>query len=135
MILHVKEKSASYKISNSKEVMKDFEELGESDQESFHILGCNIQNQPILKECIGLGGMNFCPIDIKIIFKRLLVAGCSSFFCIHNHPTGVIKPSQEDKNITENIKKAADILDIKFIDHLIIGDKGNYFSFADERLL
>ncbi|MDT0678512.1 JAB domain-containing protein [Zunongwangia sp. F117] len=53
----------------------------------------------------------------------------------HNHPSGTLHPSEPDKALTQKIKKAGELLDIKVLDHLILTPEGDYFSFADEGLL
>ncbi|CAL66206.1 protein containing domain of DNA repair protein RadC [Christiangramia forsetii KT0803] len=53
----------------------------------------------------------------------------------HNHPSGTLKPSETDKRLTEKIRKAGELLDIKILDHLILTPDGDYFSFADSGIL
>ncbi|MCM8773634.1 MAG: DNA repair protein RadC [Candidatus Omnitrophica bacterium] len=73
------------------------------------------------------------PIIREIIFKALQNFS-ASIICIHNHPSGEPEPSQEDKDFTKQIKDASEIMQIKLLDHIIIGDN-KYFSFADEGLI
>ena len=54
---------------------------------------------------------------------------------VHNHPSGTLRPSEADKQLTLKIKAGADFLDIKILDHIIINPKGDYYSFADEGIL
>jgi DNA repair protein RadC len=72
--------------------------------------------------------------DPKIIFHIALQHQASSIILAHNHPSGNLKPSQQDIDLTRKIHQAGRILDIGVLDHLIITD-GGYFSFADEELL
>ncbi|HRO72609.1 MAG TPA: JAB domain-containing protein [Saprospiraceae bacterium] len=58
----------------------------------------------------------------------------SAIILCHNHPSGNLKPSNEDINLTKRVKEAAALLDIRILDHIIIGDM-NYYSFADEGML
>jgi len=66
--------------------------------------------------------------------KKAIEVGATGLILVHNHPSGTLKPSQADKQITEKLKQAGISLDIKVLDHLIITEKA-YFSFADEALL
>jgi len=68
------------------------------------------------------------------VLKNALETGATALILVHNHPSGTLKPSEADKQITQKLKGAALSLDIKVLDHLIITEK-DYFSFADESLL
>lgn len=86
--------------------------------------------------CIGIsnistGGVSACIVDPKIVFATALKARASSIVLAHNHPSGNLKPSQADINLTQKLRQAGDLLDIKFNDHLILTPL-KYYSFADE---
>lgn len=86
----------------------------------------------ILKKVkIGQGGINSSPADIRLIFKTALMETATGFILCHNHPSGNIKPSAQDNALTEQVKKAAKIMDITMLDHIILTD-GAYYSYADE---
>lgn len=81
-----------------------------------------------------MGGVSGTVVDAKLIFKKALdVLACSIIFC-HNHPSGNLKPSQADIDITRKLKKAGESLEIAVLDHLIISEMG-FYSFADEGIL
>jgi DNA repair protein RadC len=63
-----------------------------------------------------------------------LAHGSTALILVHNHPSGTLQPSQADKTITQKLKNAGDLLDIKILDHIIVTEK-TYFSFADEGIL
>ena len=71
---------------------------------------------------------------MRLLFKNALSFGAVSFILAHNHPSGTLKPSEADINITKRIKSGATTLDLKLLDHLIITEK-TYYSFADEGIL
>ena len=73
-------------------------------------------------------------VDVRLVLKLALERGAVSLILAHNHPSGGLRPSQADKDITTKLKVAAASLDIKVLDHLIITEN-SYFSFADEGLL
>ena len=73
-------------------------------------------------------------VSIRSIFSRAILCNANSIIVAHNHPSGIVKPSHEDISITRRIKEASEILDIKLIDHIIIGED-SYYSFKNEGLL
>ena len=108
--------------------------LSDLDHEQFWIMLLNNANKVIKLEKIGVGGMTGTTADPKKIFKCALENNAASVMLCHNHPSGNIFPSTADKQITNNLVKAGQLLEIKILDHIIIGND-NYFSFADEGLL
>lgn len=102
-------------------------------QEKVMILHLNSKNKLIKHEFISEGGLNQSLIDPKILFKKALIQNASGIILVHNHPSGDSTPSQEDITITQKIKNACQNLDIRFLDHLIIGDK--YTSLFDQDLM
>ncbi|PKP11810.1 MAG: hypothetical protein CVU09_02955 [Bacteroidetes bacterium HGW-Bacteroidetes-4] len=123
------------KITCSNDAFELFQPLlGDLPHEEFWVAYLNRANALIDKERISTGGITGTVIDVKIILKHGIEKLASSLILVHNHPSGNIQPSQNDKTITEKIKTAALPLDIQVIDHLIIGDT-SYLSFADEGLL
>ena len=108
--------------------------LSDLDHEQFWIMLLNNANKVIKLEKIGVGGMTGTTADPKKIFKCALENNAASVMLCHNHPSGNIFPSNADNQITNNLVKAGQLLEIKILDHIIIGND-NYFSFADEGLL
>ena len=108
--------------------------LSDLNHEQFWIMLLNNANKVIKLEKIGVGGMAGTTADPKKIFKSALENNAASVMLCHNHPSGNVIPSNADKQITNNIVKAGQFLEIKILDHIIIGND-NYFSFADEGLL
>ena len=108
--------------------------LSDLDHEQFWIMLLNNANKVIKLEKIGVGGMTGTTADPKKIFKSALENNAASVMLCHNHPSGNVIPSNADKQITNNLVKAGQFLEIKILDHIIIGND-NYFSFADEGLL
>ena len=103
-------------------------------REAFVCLFLNKRNNTVGHAIISLGGINGTVIDNKIIFQHALLCNASCIILSHNHPSGEIGPSEADKFLTKKIKKAGEIMDIKVLDHIILGET-NYYSFADEGLL
>jgi DNA repair protein RadC len=108
--------------------------LGDLDHEEFWLLMLNRANKVLGRFKVSQGGLSGTVIDTRIILKKALDNLASSIIVCHNHPSGNNQPSDADVKITEKLKKAAEMLEIKLLDHVIIADK-SYFSFADEGLI
>lgn len=119
-------------VTSSKDVFDIFNaKIGDLPYEEFWMLHLNRANKIVGEDLISRGGVAGTVADSKLIFKKALdKLSCSIIFC-HNHPSGNLKPSQQDINLTKKLKEAAALLDISVLDHLIVSDMG-YYSFADE---
>lgn len=102
--------------------------------EEFWILLLNRANQVIKKERISSGGVTGTVVDPKIVFKAALEHLACGIVLAHNHPSGNLKASQEDLALTQKLKDAGNLLDIRLLDHLIITN-GGFLSFSDEGIL
>lgn len=100
-------------------------------QEEFHILFLSRANKVKGVYKLSKGGVTGTVVDNKLVFGVALKTGATSLILAHNHPSGNLKPSLADIDITKKIKKAGELLEIKLLDHLIITMEG-YYSFADE---
>ncbi len=100
-------------------------------REEFWIILLDRRSKVIAIEEIHIGGMSAMVVDPKIIFQKALERKASSVILSHNHPSGAPSPSMEDMRLTEKVKMAGNYIDIKVLDHIIIGE-GAYYSFADE---
>lgn len=83
---------------------------------------------------IASGGIDTTVADVRTIMRKLLEVGATNFAIVHNHPSGCVIPSSADKKLTEAVRDAAKLFNIRLIDHVIIGS-GSYYSFADEGLM
>jgi DNA repair protein RadC len=108
--------------------------LGELPHEEFWIVYVNNSNRVLQTSQLSKGGITGTLVDVRLVYKTALKLGAVAIILVHNHPSGTLKPSEADKNLTQKLKKAGESLDIKVLDHLIITEK-SYFSFADENLL
>jgi len=81
------------------------------------------------------GGITGTLVDVRILFAVILKSVSTAVILLHNHPSGVLKPSEPDKRLTQKIKKAGELFDIKILDHIIINPDGEYYSFADNGIL
>jgi DNA repair protein RadC len=102
--------------------------------EVFAIVFLNKSNKVKHFEVISKGGINHTIVDPRIIFLKALEVQATSMVLCHNHPSGSLRPSRADEEITARLKSAGKLLDIEVVDHLIVSDEG-YYSFADEGMM
>lgn len=123
------------KIGSSKDAFNILSsKLSDLNHEEFWVLLLNRSNKVLKTERISIGGIHGTVVDPKIIFKLALENNSCGVILAHNHPSGSLIPSTEDKNITSKIINAGDFLEIKVLDHLIVAEN-KYFSFADNDLI
>lgn len=123
------------KIASSREVYEIMQPiLGDLPHEEFWILYLNNSNRIITKCQLSKGGITGTMVDVRLVLKKALEVGATALVLCHNHPSGTLKPSRADKDITEKLKSGASSVDIRVLDHLIITERA-YFSFADDNLL
>lgn len=123
------------KITGSKDVFNLMQPIiGDLSHEEFWVLFLNNSNKVLAKHQVSKGGMTATVVDVRLLFKQALELFSVAIIVCHNHPSGKLKPSDADLQLTQKIKNAGTTLDIKLLDHLIITEKA-YFSFADEGVL
>ena len=102
--------------------------------EEFWVLYLSRSNRIMYEQCISKGGIAGTVVDTKLILKRAIELLASSIILVHNHPSGNLQPSCEDENITDAIKQAGKLIDVRLVDHLIITPNA-YYSFLDHNHL
>lgn len=102
--------------------------------EEFVVVMLNRANEIIGKHVLSKGGVSGTVVDPKLVFKEAIEKLACGIILCHNHPSGNLKPSNEDIKLTKKIKEAGQFLEILVLDHIIIGGD-SYYSFADEGLL
>jgi DNA repair protein RadC len=125
-------------VKNSKKsfelILNEWEQETLQMQEEVKILLLNRSNKVLGIYSLAKGGLTSCIVDVRIILSIALKTLATGIILFHNHPSGNLKPSKADLDITKKLKNSCDLLDISLLDHLII-TKDNYFSFADEGLI
>jgi len=122
-------------IKSSKAVFEIMQPIiGDLSHEEFWVLYLNNSNKIIYRNQLSSGGITGTMVDVRLLFKKAVALSAIAIVLSHNHPSGSLKPSASDKNLTLKIQKAGEVLDIKVLDHLIITEK-EYFSFADNNLM
>lgn len=110
------------------------DEMRYLQKEHFRIVLLNTKNQIIVTEEISVGTLNASIVHPRDVFKAAIKRNSNSMILIHNHPSGDPTPSNEDINITNRLIDAGNIIGIKVLDHIIIGDN-RYISFKEKNLI
>ena len=108
--------------------------IGDIEREEFWVVYLNQSNRIIRKERLSSGGLTGTLVDVRLIMKWALLCNATGMVIAHNHPSGNENPSGEDNRITEQVKKAADTLNIRLLDHVII-TSNTYYSYVDNGML
>ena len=108
--------------------------LQDKDVEEFWILLMNQNHRLIKKMCIAHGGISEVSVDIRIIIREAVLVNATILAVCHNHPSGSLKPSQMDNDLTYSIQNACRLMRIRFLDHVIVTD-GAYYSYHEEGLV
>ncbi len=120
------------KIGSSRDAFKVIAPfLTDLHHEEFWLLLLNKACEVVAREKLSTGGSAGTVADVKLAFKIALDARASAIIAVHNHPSGNLKPSDADMDLTKKLKEAGKILDLPLLDHLIVSERG-YYSFADE---
>lgn len=104
--------------------------LQDCDVEEFWLLLMNQNNRLIKKVRISHGGITEVSVDIRIIMREAVLANATIIAVCHNHPSGNLRPSTADNDLTNQLQRACQLMRIHFMDHVILTD-GNYFSYRE----
>ncbi|MFT4838230.1 MAG: DNA repair protein RadC [Nonlabens sp.] len=120
------------KIKSSKDAFRIMQPIiGELPHEEFWVMLLDNAHKVLEKKNISIGGITGTLVDIRLVFKKAIEAGAVAMVLAHNHPSGTLQPSVQDKSLTNKLIEAGKLLDIKVLDHLIITQQ-SFYSFADE---
>lgn len=123
-------------ITSSKDIHRlIYPSLSDKDYEEFWVVLLNQANKVIFKTAISEGGQTSTVVDPRKVFKLAIDHKACSMILCHNHPSGNVKPSEQDIKLTKQIKEGGHFLDIQILDHIILGESDAYFSFADHGIL
>lgn len=133
---HLSETIASGPLLNASSDVKNFlkSELRHRQQEVFLMLYLNSQHALIAQEELFIGTINHAHIHPREVLKQVMHHNAAAILIAHNHPSGQSNPSQADLDITERLAQALMMIDVKVLDHLIVGE-GEVFSFAEQGLM
>lgn len=135
-------------IGNDKEVIINDSEalftymaplLADLDHEEFWVVFLSNRGKVLGRQRISMGGMTGTPVDVRILFRAAIECKAVKLMVVHNHPSGSLKASQEDKTLTHRIAEGGKLLDINLLEHIIIAigpsGKADYYSFHDNGYL
>jgi DNA repair protein RadC len=122
-------------VMHSKDIAEYLKaKLQHKKHEVFAVIFLNRSNKINHFEIVSEGGITGTVADPRIILKKALSHDAVSLVLCHNHPSGSVKPSRQDEDLTHKIKEAAKFFDIQVLDHIIVSEEG-YYSFADEGII
>ena len=110
------------------------EQLKDLDREQFIIACLNTKNEPTNISVVSVGTLNKAIVHPREVFKTAILSNAASIMAFHNHPSGETTPSQQDIQVTNRLYEAGELLGIKLLDHLIIGD-GTFTSLKEKDYL
>lgn len=105
-------------------------EMETYDREHLLLVCLNNRNQPINVSTVAIGGLSGATFEVASIYKTALLSNAKYIVLAHNHPSGDPSPSEDDFNATRKIREAGELLGIRLLDHIVVGN-GNYYSFAE----
>jgi len=135
---YVREKDVPYifeRATDPEAVVKQFKYLETRDREEFVTLHLDKGNRPICWDKVSVGTLSETLVSGHEVFKTALLSNASAIILIHAHPSGRVEPSPEDRSITTRLMEAGKLLDIRVLDHLILGGDSTFFSFREHGLI
>lgn len=115
--------------SEVREALRSFFEL--KDRELFVVLHLDASHRVTTAEVVTVGILNASLVHPREVFKAAILANAAAIICAHNHPSGDLKPSAEDRSVFENLRAAGDILRIRLLDFVIVGGNGFWSAIDD----
>ena len=141
----IREKKLSYSLTKENEVsspavaakiiLKTIQAAGQTDRENFIVLMLNVKNQLTGSNVVSQGSLTAATISPREVFKPAVIMNAAAIIIGHNHPSGDVTPSSEDKAVTDKLVMAGELLDIRVIDHVVVIETGEYYSFHENGLL
>jgi len=126
-----------YVINSSKDATRIAVENwdGIYHHESFRIMLLDAAHQVLGIQTVSTGGVASTVVDLKICIQAAVLGNATLVIAMHNHPSGTMRPSENDEKLTARLKRAFESVDISMLDHVIVGGSGEYYSFADNEKL
>lgn len=121
------------KFTSPEQIYEVFRFLRQETKEYFVCVHCDGKNRIACVDVVSVGSLNQSIVHPREVFKTALLSSAAAIILLHNHPTGDTTPSREDIEITRRLREAGELLGVRVLDHIIIGD--NYLSFTSQGLL
>lgn len=125
-------------LDSPETVAKAINEIFEMDtrpEEIFVMVALDTKKKPVGCFLVSQGRLDATVVHPREVFKRALMVNAHSIIVAHNHPSGSVKPSRGDVDITKTLRDAGEIMNIELLDHVIIGEDGKFYSFGQEGML
>ena len=132
--INMEKSKALTQISSPNDVLTYFKDMEDLRQEEIRLIMLNTKNKIIAHKTISKGTINSSVVTPREIFFPAIKMMASSIILVHNHPSADVTPSSEDKNITEIVARSGKLINIKLLDHIIIG-KNKIYSFKEAGLI
>lgn len=125
------------RVTDSANTFAMVKDMALLDVEHFDVIFLRNNNTVIARENLFVGGTNQTTVDAGVVYRRALVLGAKKIIAVHNHPSGSLTPSGEDKRLTHLLVEAGKLVDVRMIEHIIVGGNGvnDYYSFLDNGLI
>lgn len=121
----------SLSVSCSRDVYDLYcQHMGRSFKEKFLVLTLNSRNIILSEEVCAVGTVNTVHVNPSEVLRQAVLRSAASIICLHNHPSGDPSPSAEDRTLTDRISRAASLMGIRMLDHIIIAPR-SFYSFSD----
>lgn len=125
---------AGIRFTSPQQIFEYAASLKDESKEFFIAFHLDGKNRISCLEVVSIGSLNQSIVHPREVFKTALLSSAAAIILVHNHPTGDVTPSREDIEITRRLKEAGEILGIKILDHIIVGD-GTYLSFDQQGMI
>src|SRR5438876_10625041 len=120
-------------IKDASQVYEAFKaEFAELDREMFVVILLDGKNRILGFNVVSVGSLTAALVHPREVFKAAILSNAAALVLVHNHPSGDPTPSAEDRAITERLRQVGELVGIRVLDHVVIGDEGQFVSFAEE---
>ncbi len=125
------QKAEVKKIQSATDVYQLMRGMADYTEEVFAVVYSNNAGKVIQTKEIAKGGLTSTIVDVRVVYREALLCNATRIFAVHNHPSGSLRPSLCDDELTKNLAQAGQVLNIRMLDHVIISNEG-YYSYSDE---
>ncbi len=133
-LLQIRESTDTH-ITNPQSVVDSMQEEALADRECLWVLHLNTKNRIIEKELVSMGTLNSSILTPREVFKKAIINSAETIILVHNHPSGDPTPSSIDIHMTRQLVQCGKILEIKVVDHIILGRNGEFVSLTEHDLM
>ena len=106
-----------------------------ADREYVIACGVDARHKPVYIERVAIGSADTYILSAHELFKAALLCNATGIFLFHNHPSGEPQPSADDKDMTTRLRLSGELVGVRLVDHIIVGDNGKYYSFRENNLI